>query len=69
MFLQQGVNVSQGILTKNFISAALIIAVLTLAAENTAVTPFLPLILLLARMDVLWAWCAFIIAAACITYA
>lgn len=41
-FLQKNVNIAQGVFIEMFITAALIVAVLMLAAEKHQVTPFAP---------------------------
>jgi len=41
-FLQQGTNRAQGVFIEMFITAALVISVLMLAAEKHQVTPFAP---------------------------
>ncbi|KAG2348138.1 aquaporin-like protein [Suillus weaverae] len=41
-FLQQGVNSAQGVFIEMFLTAALVLAVLMLAAEKSQVTPFAP---------------------------
>ncbi|KAN0092680.1 Aquaporin-like protein [Tylopilus felleus] len=41
-FLQQGINSAQGVFIEMFITAALVIAVLMLAAEKHSATPFAP---------------------------
>jgi aquaporin related protein len=41
-FLQRGVNPAQGVFIEMFLTAALVLAVLMLAAEKSQVTPFAP---------------------------
>ncbi|KAF9223326.1 aquaporin-like protein, partial [Gyrodon lividus] len=41
-FLQQGVNAAQGVFIEMFITAALVVSVLMLAAEKHSATPFAP---------------------------
>ncbi|KAG2132964.1 aquaporin-like protein [Suillus clintonianus] len=42
-FLQQGINPAQGVFIEMFLTAALVMAVLMLAAEKSQVTPFAPI--------------------------
>ncbi|KAG2133529.1 aquaporin-like protein [Suillus bovinus] len=42
-FLQKGVNSAQGVFIEMFLTAALVLAVLMLAAEKSQVTPFAPI--------------------------